>query len=743
MKKRRVLSVLLAAALTVGAVPVGTSAEEIILDESTYTEPSEAEKETGTNPSDDFIIGVEEAEDPSSEAPASSGETQPETELTETESETELPETESEAMQTETEPEWQETESEIIETETAPEELETETEDGFISEISTEEAGIATYADDGINDLDYNTYYNIRELSSRRWDETFTTITINVTFPQDGRVKIKIEDCNKKDCIDKNIYINAEKCFKDTGVEEMETNWTTIKAGSYSFELGDYGVNKEAKIIVLYEEKGEYTGEVENNDTFDTANLISGNAVYEGNYSKSYDVDYYKFVMKQAGLAEISITGTENVRLYEEDENENVYEIREIDSKCRVRLHKGTYFIKIEPEYDSYNLSREKEYTVCVNRRYESSQKYEQEDNNVASQANKKNANQFYIGNLNTYRDIDWYQISVPKQSFLSLVLKTPRQLSSNSIAIELYDSKRNRVLLEAANTTNPYLKTDELSCPAGVYYVKIYTPSNYTMQDYSFCLNQREVQYVTGISMSGSRTVMAGTSFNLNPTVRPWNADDPALTWRSTNPSVASVSEDGVVSANSCGTARIVATASDRGKISAVCTVTVRARVKYHLNGGVNNPENPTMYYGGTYILQNPTRRGYLFKGWYEDEYYWYRVTRINSRNVLNTEFYAMWEKVSLARPRVTTLRNVSGRKISLKYAKVSQAEGYEIVYATNRQMIQNRKVMKTKLVSKTISGLALNRTYYVQIRAYRKDSAGQLVYSSYSTPMQVKIQK
>ena len=56
---------------------------------------------------------------------------------------------------------------------------------------------------------------------------------------------------------------------------------------------------------------------------------------------------------------------------------------------------------------------------------------------------------------------------------------------------------------------------------------------------------------------------------------------------------------------------------------------------------------------------------------------------------------------------------------------------------------MTQNRMGMKTKLVSKTISDLALNRTYYVQIRAYRKDSAGQLVYGSYSTLMQVKIQK
>ena len=41
---------------------------------------------------------------------------------------------------------------------------------------------------------------------------------------------------------------------------------------------------------------------------------------------------------------------------------------------------------------------------------------------------------------------------------------------------------------------------------------------------------------------------------------------------------------------------------------------------IKYNLNGGVNDPENPTSYVQGktNLVLKDATREGYSFMGWY-----------------------------------------------------------------------------------------------------------------------------
>jgi uncharacterized protein YjdB len=69
--------------------------------------------------------------------------------------------------------------------------------------------------------------------------------------------------------------------------------------------------------------------------------------------------------------------------------------------------------------------------------------------------------------------------------------------------------------------------------------------------------------------------TLERGESFDLVATVRPANATDAAVTWSSSNPSVASVSENGRVEALAAGSAVITARAGD---CEARCEVTVNA---------------------------------------------------------------------------------------------------------------------------------------------------------------------
>ena len=76
----------------------------------------------------------------------------------------------------------------------------------------------------------------------------------------------------------------------------------------------------------------------------------------------------------------------------------------------------------------------------------------------------------------------------------------------------------------------------------------------------------------------------------------------------------------------------------------------------------------------------------------------------------------------------------NTKGKNLVVKYSKVSGAKGYQITYATNSKFTKR---------TKTIKKLKKGKTYYVRVRAYKKDSTGRKVYGKYSKVMKVKITK
>lgn len=81
----------------------------------------------------------------------------------------------------------------------------------------------------------------------------------------------------------------------------------------------------------------------------------------------------------------------------------------------------------------------------------------------------------------------------------------------------------------------------------------------------------------VTAVALSEtSVTMKTGEVVTLAATVQPANAKDPSLSWYSTNPAVASVNDNGVVTAVGVGSANIVAVANGGSNISAACNVSV-----------------------------------------------------------------------------------------------------------------------------------------------------------------------
>ncbi|MGN1373158.1 MAG: InlB B-repeat-containing protein [Candidatus Coproplasma sp.] len=82
----------------------------------------------------------------------------------------------------------------------------------------------------------------------------------------------------------------------------------------------------------------------------------------------------------------------------------------------------------------------------------------------------------------------------------------------------------------------------------------------------------------VTGVTLDYSTaTLQVGGTQTLTAIITPSNATNTAVTWESSNTSVATVDENGVVTAVAAGTANITVTTEDGGK-TATCTVTVEA---------------------------------------------------------------------------------------------------------------------------------------------------------------------
>lgn len=104
-------------------------------------------------------------------------------------------------------------------------------------------------------------------------------------------------------------------------------------------------------------------------------------------------------------------------------------------------------------------------------------------------------------------------------------------------------------------------------------------------------------VYMVSGVMLNKSSvTINPGSTSQLTATTLPTNATNRAVTWTSSNTSVATVNSDGLVTAVSAGTCTITATAKDGSGKTASCTVTVPKMVS-----GITLSKTLTLNVGST----------------------------------------------------------------------------------------------------------------------------------------------
>ena len=99
----------------------------------------------------------------------------------------------------------------------------------------------------------------------------------------------------------------------------------------------------------------------------------------------------------------------------------------------------------------------------------------------------------------------------------------------------------------------------------------------------------------------------------------------------------------------------------------------------------------------------------------------------------------------VSVKTTKLKSVKNAKGKKMTIKWAKNTAGNGYQIQYSTSKKFAKGNKtktISKNKTTSYTIKKLKKKKTYYVRIRTYKKVS-GKTYYSGWSSVKKVKIKK
>ena len=626
-------------------------------------------------------------------------------------------------------------------------------------------------------DVDLNKVYNISQLS-----EGESSVDLRFTLPSKGRFKIIIEHYVKPYAnayIPTNIgqaYIDGELvrpyCFTLLGLEGQESNYLSFDPGTYSCNLSNLAsINSEATVMIKFEAAGTYYGEVEGNNTYDTANEIKANITYQGSMTTKSrwgdpdDEDYYYFQLDKPAKVLISTKDTSSQNsmpavLYKEEDNGNINYLVSLDSDSEndefttLRLSKGKYYIWVDSVNRCYS------YELRIDVTYESAEQYEQESNDLSSKANREKTNQWYTGNINQYnnsslRDIDWYVFDISKRSYLTVELKTPRQ-KTGQFYLALCNAAFQVVsdLELGSDNADVYFKTATKLVEPGKYY--IYLNGSNDGWDYSIRLDQKEYVSLQKISLPSSKKMVVNQADVLTPKYSPTNASETELVWSTSNKNVVTVDSEGRISAKATGTAVITATAKHDSKIRSTCRIKV---VKYSDSSStsskikLNKTSAKITMNGSTQLKLNGASGKITWKSSSSS------VASVSSKGKVTGKKpgkvtisatsggkrYRCTVTVVPQKQKITYAKNQKSKSVTLKWRKVKGVKGYMIAYTTDKNFkkgVKTTTITKYSTYKKTITKLQKNKTYYFKVKSFGTYK-GQRLYGAYSNAVKVRIRK
>ena len=272
----------------------------------------------------------------------------------------------------------------------------------------------------------------------------------------------------------------------------------------------------------------------------------------------------------------------------------------------------------------------------------------------------------------------------------------------------------------------------------------------------------------VTGVTLNkSSLNLGVGGSEVLSATVLPADAINKQVTWLSSTPSVATVSQSGVVTGVKEGTAQISVITADGSK-TAICSVIVSGQTQTEpgtQTGGIIDPatgKTAAATFSGMEIELDYTSTAYngsdkepgvsiqdaSGNDLTEDVDYtldYYNNLTVGKATVIVSgkgKYAGVIAGVRFTiKPKTVTVKSVkkaSSRKLNVVWAShKTQTTGFQVRYATTKKFksgtYKTVTLTSKSATSKALTKLKAGKTYYVKVRAY-KTVDGKKIYSSWS---------
>ena len=272
----------------------------------------------------------------------------------------------------------------------------------------------------------------------------------------------------------------------------------------------------------------------------------------------------------------------------------------------------------------------------------------------------------------------------------------------------------------------------------------------------------------VTGVTLNkSSLNLGVGGSEVLSATVLPADATNKQVTWLSSTPSVATVSQSGVVTGVKEGTTQISVITADGSK-TAICSVTVSGQTQTEpgtQTGGIIDPatgKTAAATFSGMEIELDYTSTAYngsdkepgvsiqdaSGNDLTEDVDYtldYYNNLTVGKATVIVSgkgKYAGVIAGVRFTiKPKTVTVKSVkkaSSRKLNVVWAShKTQTTGFQVRYATTKKFksgtYKTVTLTSKSATSKALTKLKAGKTYYVKVRAY-KTVDGKKIYSSWS---------
>lgn len=244
------------------------------------------------------------------------------------------------------------------------------------------------------------------------------------------------------------------------------------------------------------------------------------------------------------------------------------------------------------------------------------------------------------------------------------------------------------------------------------------------------------------------SAAMQTGTKATLRVVYTPENATNKAVVWATNNDAVASVSNEGVVTAKAAGTANITATTVD-GQKSSSCTVIVTEAPKptpdpevkeytviFDTDGGYVIPAEIKVQEGKPYgTLPTPKKGSYQFLGWYLGN------TQVKSTDICkgNVTLKAKWKLMEPGKVTGVKASKQTTNSIQLSWKKVTGAKSY-IVSRYNYSKLKWEKITTTKKTSYVDKKKKAATKYKYRVTAVNSAGSGSASNSMITATQPVK---